>query len=79
MNDFLLPPVFSWLKEQANISLFELARTFNCGIGLLIFVDEHDVDEIISDINDNGYKSFIIGDMIDKTGTMNVLFNGWNI
>ena len=79
MNNFLIPPVFSWLKEQANISFFELARTFNCGIGLLIFADEHDADEIIYDINDNGYNSFIIGDIIDKTGTMNVLFNGWNI
>jgi phosphoribosylformylglycinamidine cyclo-ligase len=79
MNNFLLPPVFSWLKEQANISFFELARTFNCGIGLLIFVDEHDADEIIYDINDNGYNSFIIGDIIDKTGAMNVLFDGWNI
>ena len=34
MNNFILPPIFKWLKKEANISFFELARTFNCGIGL---------------------------------------------
>jgi phosphoribosylformylglycinamidine cyclo-ligase len=33
-----LPAVFQWLRHQGNIELHELARTFNCGIGLLIFV-----------------------------------------
>ena len=37
MTKFKLPPLFKWLKNKANISLFELAKTFNCGIGFLIF------------------------------------------
>ena len=51
MKNFKLPPLFNWLKHKANISLFELTKTFNCGIGFLIFVDKNDAQEIINDIN----------------------------
>ena len=32
------PPLFRWLKQAGNLSDFEMARTFNCGIGMLITV-----------------------------------------
>ena len=79
MSNFILPPVFQWLKTQANISFFELARTFNCGIGLLIFADKKDIDEIIFNINESGYNSFVIGSMVDKVSDNNVIFNGWKL
>ena len=79
MNNFTLPPIFKWLKKEANISFFELARTFNCGIGLLIFVDEQDADEIIIDINKSGYKSFLIGSIVDNKSDKNVMFDGWKL
>ena len=34
-----LPPVFRWLRDNGNMELSELARTFNCGIGFIIYVD----------------------------------------
>lgn len=34
-----LPPVFGWLQEIGNLSTRELARTFNCGIGMVVVVD----------------------------------------
>jgi len=78
MSGFELPPLFKWIKEQANISLFELTRTFNCGIGLLIFVDKKDVHTIIEDINNAGYESFSIGSMVENKSNKNVMFDGWN-
>ncbi len=79
MKNFELPPVFRWIKDNSKITLFELVRTFNCGIGLLLFVDESDVDAIIRDVNAAGYKSFIIGSMIENKYKKNVIFNGWNV
>ena len=32
-----LPPVFRWLLEAGRLDTLELARTFNCGIGMLLF------------------------------------------
>ncbi|KAJ1552402.1 hypothetical protein HK405_011463 [Cladochytrium tenue] len=34
-----LPPVFKWLKAHGNVAARELARTFNCGIGMVLVVD----------------------------------------
>jgi len=78
MKNFKLPPLFKWLKDKANISLFELAKTFNCGIGFLIFVDKNDAQEIINDINKIGYNAFLVGSMIDNNYEKNVIFDGWN-
>ncbi len=78
MKNFKLPPLFKWLKDKANISLFELTKTFNCGIGFLIFVDKNDAEEIIKDINQIGYNAFLIGSMVRNNTKKNVVFNGWN-
>ena len=77
MSGFELPPLFKWIQEQANINLFELTRTFNCGIGLLIFVDKKDAHTIINDINNAGYESFLIGSMVESISNENVMFDGW--
>ena len=42
-----LPPVFSWIRDIGNMELSELARTFNCGIGLIIYVDASKADEVL--------------------------------
>ena len=78
MKNFKLPPLFKWLKDKANISLFELTKTFNCGIGFLIFVDKNDAQEIINDINKIGYNAFLIGSMIKNSSDKNVVFDGWD-
>jgi phosphoribosylformylglycinamidine cyclo-ligase len=31
-----LPPVFGWLMRQGNVAAEEMARTFNCGIGMIV-------------------------------------------
>ncbi|OJJ43791.1 hypothetical protein ASPZODRAFT_135817 [Penicilliopsis zonata CBS 506.65] len=35
-----LPPVFAWLKKTGNVSATEMARAFNCGVGMVIVVDQ---------------------------------------
>ena len=42
-----LPPIFGWLRDQGAMVTHELARTFNCGVGLLIFVDNNNSDDIL--------------------------------
>ena len=79
MKNFKLPPLFKWLKDKANMSLFELAKTFNCGIGLLMFVDRKDVELIINDINKVGYNAFLIGSIIENDINKNVIFDGWDL
>ncbi len=77
MKDYKLPSIFCWLKEKANISMFELAKTFNCGIGLLIFTDKKNVKPIINNLNRIGYNAFLIGSMVDNETNKSVIFDDW--
>ncbi|MCA9521909.1 MAG: hypothetical protein KC609_13085, partial [Myxococcales bacterium] len=40
------PAVFSWLRRH-GVSLDEMARTFNCGLGLILVVAPEQTDEAL--------------------------------
>ena len=42
------PKIFDWLQQTGNIDDEDMWRTFNCGIGYVLIVPEHSVDEYIS-------------------------------
>lgn len=35
-----LPPLFKWLQAQGNITHIEMYKTFNCGIGMAVVLDQ---------------------------------------
>ena len=43
-----LPPVFELLQQGGNIEPAEMARTFNCGIGMIAIVSADEADEVAS-------------------------------
>ena len=55
------PPVFRWLAEAGNIDPHEMARTFNCGIGLVLIVAAEHADEISAVLTGEGEQVFRIG------------------
>lgn len=56
-----LPPVFRWLKAQGGIEAMELARTFNCGIGMVIIVAPADVKRVSATLTAAGEQVRAIG------------------
>ena len=56
-----LSPVFEWIKFTANMPNIEFARTFNCGIGGLIFVEEEKADGVLRVIQELGEDAWIAG------------------
>ena len=56
-----LPPVFAWLKRAGGIADAELARTFNCGIGMMAVVDRDRVDEATRLLGEAGETVYRIG------------------
>ena len=57
------PALFKWLKQEAGMSDFELARTFNCGIGLLITTPAQEAEKILAAIDATGEPCWLIGDV----------------
>jgi len=58
-----LPKLFQWLQDKGNISSSELYRTFNCGIGMAIVIDQKDVaqaKQVLQDSNETVYEIGII-------------------
>ncbi|MDD3021214.1 MAG: phosphoribosylformylglycinamidine cyclo-ligase [Alphaproteobacteria bacterium] len=59
-----LPPVFRWLKQAGQIENEDLARTLNCGIGMVAIVRDADVTEVIKLLTDAGETVFSIGKVL---------------
>ena len=55
------PPVFHWLAQAGNIDAQEMARTFNCGIGMAIIVAPDQADKATDILTNAGEKVFRIG------------------
>ena len=44
MNSYEIEPMFHWIKEITTWT--ELLNTFNCGVGLLIYLDQDGVSKV---------------------------------
>ena len=60
-NSWELPHLFQWLKDEANLDDTELYKTFNCGIGMAIIVDETDAHEASNLLRELGEEVHTIG------------------
>ena len=58
-----LPAVFAWLQQVGGISDHELRRTFNCGVGLMLIVDPHDLPDVLEGLVRDGEDAFVIGEL----------------
>jgi len=56
-----LPPVFRWLEATAAIEPSELARTFNCGIGMVAVVAAEDADRLTAILAAAGETVYRVG------------------
>ena len=70
------PPVFGWMAKTGNIDANEMARTFNCGIGLVLIVEAAHAGEIIKLLEAEGEKAFRIGEVEANSSQHRVTLTG---
>ncbi|TYZ64701.1 hypothetical protein PybrP1_011054 [[Pythium] brassicae (nom. inval.)] len=61
-----LPPVFKWLQQLGNLSTTEIARTFNCGIGMVLLLPADNVPEVVAAVEATGEKVFHLGKVVAR-------------
>ena len=61
LSSWKRPAIFDWLQEQGNIEEQEMLRTFNSGIGMVVVIDEADVDAISKTFKGLGIDNSVIG------------------
>jgi phosphoribosylformylglycinamidine cyclo-ligase len=63
-----LLPVFQWLKKEADIEAQELARTFNCGVGMVAVVSPDKAEAAAKTLRDHGETVYRIGAIRQRKG-----------
>ena len=61
-------PVFSWLAREGGVVEFEMLRTFNCGIGMVVVTAQDDVDRVMASISEAGEHPVMLGHIIAHEG-----------
>ena len=57
------PPVFAWLQHHGQIDDQEMARTFNCGIGMVVILAQEHAATATRFLQDAGETVFKIGEI----------------
>lgn len=65
-----LPTVFGWLAEQGAIAPKELARTFNCGIGMAVIAAKDKAAEVEAALTQSGETVIAIGTVTAGDGVV---------
>ena len=66
-------PVFDWLARAGNITVDEMRRTFNCGVGMIVVVDADDAGTAVSVLAEAGEAAWEIGRIMGGAGPVQFL------
>jgi phosphoribosylformylglycinamidine cyclo-ligase len=60
-----VPPVMRWLQTLGGIGNREMARTFNCGVGLVVIVAAEKAEAALAVLKDGGETANVIGRVVE--------------
>lgn len=58
-----MPPLFRWLQRQGNVADHEMARVFNCGIGMVVVVAPEHAENALHSLRAAGETAWRIGEI----------------
>ena len=61
------PPLFQWLQAQGNVERFEMYRTFNCGVGMVVVVPADQAEATIAQLKSTGDDAWLLGKIVPST------------
>lgn len=68
------PPIFDFLKEQGDIPISEMYRTFNMGIGMVLIVDAENKEELENYLISKKEEFYEIGQVVAGEGNVEIKF-----
>jgi phosphoribosylformylglycinamidine cyclo-ligase len=72
LSSWQFPAIFDWLQSSGNVSQEDMLVTFNCGVGMVIFVAAEDEAHTLGLLHELGENAFTIGEIADSEGKPNV-------
>jgi phosphoribosylformylglycinamidine cyclo-ligase len=61
-----LPGVFRWLSAAGGVPADELARTFNCGVGMAVVVPRAEAEAALVQFREHGEQAVRIGEIVTQ-------------
>lgn len=61
-----VPPIFDFLQKSGCVSVEEMMRTFNNGIGLVAVAPEKEVPDILERLRAMNENAFVIGEVVER-------------
>lgn len=68
------PEIFDWLAEQGHVEPFEMRRTFNNGVGMVVVVAKESVEKTLSTLANQGETAWILGAMVARGDQAPVIY-----
>lgn len=65
---WLAPTIFNWLQKTGNVDDAEMARTFNCGIGMVVIVEHSHAERAKAELEAAGERVFVVGEVRLREG-----------
>ncbi|WCE30442.1 phosphoribosylformylglycinamidine cyclo-ligase [Vibrio sp. SCSIO 43137] len=62
-NSWQWPDIFYWLQSKGNVESYEMYRTFNCGVGLVIALPQDQADKAVELLKAEGEYAWVIGEV----------------
>ena len=69
LNKIQLPVIFKEIKNIGNVDYDEMLRVFNCGIGMIIIVNNTNADKTMRNLKSLKLNSKIIGEIVPLKGS----------
>lgn len=77
-TSWTLPELFQWLQREGQVDMFEMYRTFNCGVGMVLVVPEAQLDQALALLEAAGENAWLLGEIRSGEGAAEVILSGVN-
>ena len=77
-SSWTLPELFQWLQREGQVDAFEMYRTFNCGVGMVLVVPDAQLDQALALLEAAGENAWLLGEIRTGEGTAEVILSGVN-
>ncbi|HHX56925.1 MAG TPA: phosphoribosylformylglycinamidine cyclo-ligase [Clostridiales bacterium] len=59
-------PIFDLISRTGHIPERDMFNTFNMGVGMVVCVDENDVDKTLASLKASGEEAYILGELVNS-------------
>lgn len=75
-DSWQVPTIFNLLQKWGNVESYEMYRTFNMGIGMIMVVAKDDVESVKAELNLRNEKVYEIGEIVKTSSKDRVIVKG---